>query len=220
MAQLPFHQLARVGDERLIVTAEREQLEAVLQRRERIAQLVSQHGQELILAAIGGGQLFGLACEPFFTQAQPLVVLASAALGAIALRRGGTQKQPRDRDHGHEECNLQQAGAEVGCDEGASAGDGRNYGDGHRTKHQGGRGMLTESQRRPDDRRENEVVNRVGHFRAVVDKHREAQEPHGDEQQHAFRDPLQPPAIAGLVGPYKHERRGDQVADGIADPPR
>ena len=27
-------------------------------------------------------------------------------------------------------------------------------------------------------------------------------------------------SITGLIGPYKHERRGDQIADGITDPPR
>jgi hypothetical protein len=56
LVELPLHHVARVAREVGALVGELEQREAVAQRRERVAQLVRERGEELVLAPVGGTQ--------------------------------------------------------------------------------------------------------------------------------------------------------------------
>ena len=76
MISLPSGPLPRA------LAAQPEQVHGVTDRRQRVAQLVAEHGQELVLAAVGLGQLLSVAFQ---------LLLQPLALGDV----------PKDEDHSH-----------------------------------------------------------------------------------------------------------------------
>ncbi len=220
MMQLPLHQSPRTRQDRWIGSAQSEQLHGILQRCERISQLVSQDRQELVLTPIGRGELFGLAGQPFLAHAKSRVIGAAPAFRAIALRGSSTQKESGDRDDGHEQGHLQETALHRWGDERTAAVESCDDGHDDGAQNKSGRALLPQAQSRPDDRREDQIVHGVCTGRAVSDEHGETQNEHRQHQQGCLREALEAPAAPRLIHPHEQERCSDQITHCIADPPR
>ncbi len=89
---LPLHHLARGLEARVDGLDLAHQLDSVADRGERVAQLVGQHGEELVLAAVGGHELLGPPAQLLFQ---------ALALGDVELRAPDAD-EPAVFDHAHE----------------------------------------------------------------------------------------------------------------------
>ena len=97
---LPLHHCARRRGARVFERARQFQdLEAVQDRRQRIAQLVAERGQELVLAAVGGAQRL-LDLLPLGEVAANLVLARPRANRRLrGAQQGGDARRPLEQRH-------------------------------------------------------------------------------------------------------------------------
>ncbi len=181
---------------------------------------MSEDREKFVLAPVGRRQLFRLTSQALLAQPQTSVVGAAAALGAIALGSGCAQKQSGDRHDGHEQRHLQETAVHRCRDERTAAVVGCKDADGGGTEHESRRAVLSQPQRGPDHGREDEVVHGIGNAAAVVDEYCKTQHEHCQHQEHRLPEPVEAPLAACLVDPHEDKGSADEIAHGIADPPR
>ena len=92
LADLPLQHVGRRAESVAVVAAQPQRSRGVADRRERVAQLVRQHRQELVLAAVGFGQIRRQAAQVVFQPPRSVTSWLTVA-SAIGLSGGVGQRQ-------------------------------------------------------------------------------------------------------------------------------
>ena len=183
--------------------------------RERVAQLVAQHRQELVLRPVGALRLGARGLGPR-QQRLPLVLDAQALVD----ERGGRQHHQRHRPH--EDLQQQERFVLGRAHEGAGAAEGLPDRDARQHADQRRRLALAEPDGGPHERRRAQERKRQRHDPEVDEalaEHREADENRREPQRGGLED-MALRRVGPPVARPQHEQRSDDQGSGrVAEPP-
>ena len=199
--RLAADDLPRLRDQPGIVVPE--ELDCMQDRGERIAQLVREHREELVLAAVR------------FDQLLRLLLRALARVEMLGRDRG--QEEAGHRENGHEKLERDEAAFRTDARERPQAPMRRPHGKSVGPGGDDGRGRGPEAQCPPDEDREDDVLEggRRRH-RSEGDRARSEQRPHDRDR---FDDRAGTAGERQLRRPHEEERSDDEISEPVAQPP-